>query len=340
MNYFSGISNQAQLKKEYRRLAIENHPDKGGDTRVMQEINAQFEKLYEKLKGTAAYTESASGYDSDYAGASAKEYTDYVYNEYRWKGSNYKGQRAPEVVDILRVWLKETYPRYKFSVTRRNYNSICIYLISADFRAFREGSEYVSNKQVNHFYVDKDPDLTDRAKEVLGNVVDFVNSYNFDDSDAMTDYFHTNFYLNVGIGSHEKPYKVDIPKLKCRKGEEPDVFRHPEGAAHKAIRQALAGCRFAVWKTNGRGNLVVLGTDSYYEKAEPHFWPKDYSSAKQGRKRVDKLTAAGIRCRLTGYNGGYIEFIGYTPETEAGLERERAEYAEAFRKWQESKNNK
>ena len=32
------------------------------------------------------------------------------------------------------------------------------------------------------------------------------------------------------------------------------------------------------------------------------------------QKRIDKLEEAGIRCELTGYNGGYIRLLGYTPE--------------------------
>jgi curved DNA-binding protein CbpA len=46
MNYFKNIESLADLKKQYRALALANHPDRGGDTLVMQEINLQFEKLY------------------------------------------------------------------------------------------------------------------------------------------------------------------------------------------------------------------------------------------------------------------------------------------------------
>ena len=49
---------------------------------------------------------------------------------------------------------------------------------------------------------------------------------------------------------------------------------------------------------------------------------------------MDKLEKAGIRCKLTGYNGGYIEFLGYTPETEALLEKERHEVIVAHQAWQ------
>lgn len=49
---------------------------------------------------------------------------------------------------------------------------------------------------------------------------------------------------------------------------------------------------------------------------------------------MDKLEKAGIRCKLTGYNGGCIEFLSYNPETEALLEKERQEVIIAHRAWQ------
>lgn len=42
MKYFKNISSVNELRKEYRILAIKNHPDKGGDTEIMQNINAEF----------------------------------------------------------------------------------------------------------------------------------------------------------------------------------------------------------------------------------------------------------------------------------------------------------
>ena len=111
MAYFKNIHSLAELKKEYRRLALENHPDKGGSTEVMQQINVEFERLHEIWKNDTTISANASGYENDYAGASAKEYTDFVYNEYRWKGRNYQGQHTPEIVELVRNWMKETYPK-------------------------------------------------------------------------------------------------------------------------------------------------------------------------------------------------------------------------------------
>lgn len=339
MAYFQNIHSLADLKKEYRRLAMLHHPDKGGDTAIMQQVNTEFEGLYDMWKDSTAVSASSTGYEHDYSGATAREYTEYVYNEYRWKGRNYKGQHAPEIVELVRAWLKETYSKYRFSVRRENYNSICIKLMSADFEAFTRESGKVQDT-VNHYGIERDSDLTDRAKEVLLNVRDFVMSYNFDDSDAMTDYFHTNFYLTLGIGSYRKPYKVELPKLACEGKDGPEAFRHPEGPAHKAMRQALGKARFGFVESRRHIGEMILGEDFYGSRGEHYFWPKEYSSAKTARKRIGKLEAAGMRCELTGFNCGYIRLLGYTPETESRLERERQEYATAYRVWQSRQNLK
>lgn len=46
------------LKKMYKKLAFENHPDRGGDTETMKEINAEYDALFAKLKNVR---KSASG---------------------------------------------------------------------------------------------------------------------------------------------------------------------------------------------------------------------------------------------------------------------------------------
>ena len=89
MTYFQNIHSLTDLKKEYRRLALEHHPDKGGDTAIMQQVNTEFGRLFEAWKEKPDIPSTSTGYEYDYPGATAKEYTKYVYNEYRWKGRNY-----------------------------------------------------------------------------------------------------------------------------------------------------------------------------------------------------------------------------------------------------------
>lgn len=43
--FFTNCHNLAELKAEYRRLALANHPDRGGDTATMQAINAEYDRL-------------------------------------------------------------------------------------------------------------------------------------------------------------------------------------------------------------------------------------------------------------------------------------------------------
>ena len=50
MKYFIGVNTLDELKAAYRRLSMKHHPDRGGDTATMQEINAEHDELFERLK--------------------------------------------------------------------------------------------------------------------------------------------------------------------------------------------------------------------------------------------------------------------------------------------------
>lgn len=50
MKWFNNPQSLEQLKKEYKTLAIKHHPDIGGSVKDMQEINAEYDKLFEMLK--------------------------------------------------------------------------------------------------------------------------------------------------------------------------------------------------------------------------------------------------------------------------------------------------
>jgi len=47
MEYFENIIDLESLKKEYKRLCKIHHPDLGGSTKVMQDINRQYNEILE-----------------------------------------------------------------------------------------------------------------------------------------------------------------------------------------------------------------------------------------------------------------------------------------------------
>ena len=53
MKHFANIENLNDLKKAFRKLAFEHHPDRGGNADTMAEINAEYEKLYAILAAQA-----------------------------------------------------------------------------------------------------------------------------------------------------------------------------------------------------------------------------------------------------------------------------------------------
>lgn len=48
--YFTACTTLEELKSEYKRLALEHHPDRGGDLETMQAINAQYDEAFPLLK--------------------------------------------------------------------------------------------------------------------------------------------------------------------------------------------------------------------------------------------------------------------------------------------------
>lgn len=45
MSYFAEIETLGELKKAFRKLAFENHPDCGGDTGIMRDIICEYQRL-------------------------------------------------------------------------------------------------------------------------------------------------------------------------------------------------------------------------------------------------------------------------------------------------------
>lgn len=60
MKYFTNCTTLEALKKEYRRLCMLHHPDRGGDTATMAALNNEYDDTFRRMQsaGTAGQTTS------------------------------------------------------------------------------------------------------------------------------------------------------------------------------------------------------------------------------------------------------------------------------------------
>lgn len=328
MKYFQNITSLSELKKQYRELVKNNHPDKGGDIAVMQAINNEFEHLYNIWKDRKE-TADTTGYANDYEGATAKEYTQQVYEEYSWTGSRYDGRLTlSDICKKVAAWAKKTYPNLTFSIHQEHSLSIHINLIVSDFDPFTEGN-FSYNMDLNPYYLERDERINTRAKDILSNIQSYAMSYNYDKSNSQIDYFNTNFYFYIGIGSSKRPFKIEIPKSRRASGACAPEFEYKEGPAHQAIKKALKKQYF----TDVKGEMILCEKHFYNNEEYDSECYLFTNSNHFALKRLEALKKVGIICELT--RRGTIKFVGYTPELEKALADEDRAKEEAFKSWQE-----
>lgn len=52
---------------------------------------------------------------------------------------------------------------------------------------------------INHYHIDTEDMLTEDGKEIVRVANQVIKAFNYDDSNAMVDYFDTNFYYNLKV---------------------------------------------------------------------------------------------------------------------------------------------
>ena len=68
MDYFKNVQSLSELKAQYRQLVLANHPDKEGDTEVMQVINDAFGKFFKAFQdGTHTSNSTSNGFENDFS---------------------------------------------------------------------------------------------------------------------------------------------------------------------------------------------------------------------------------------------------------------------------------
>ena len=236
--YFKNVTSYENLKSQFKELLKANHPDNGGDVEVMKEINCEYDALFKIWKDRH---EKATGETIKETAESTKRH---FYTEYGWEGSRYDSNMTlKEISKIVKTYTKEKYPLCKFSV-RTKYASMCQELKVEckevnhyPFKTFEDMTEEDKSElrriygrgwgeiwKLSSWMPGGDDEkaeferiwseypttaryrtLTDDYKEMLEDINAFVNSYNYDDSDSMIDYFDVNFYyFNCEIDNDTK----------------------------------------------------------------------------------------------------------------------------------------
>jgi hypothetical protein len=120
-----------------------------------------------------------------------------------------------EIAKDTRKALKVAFPKCKFSVTIERYSmgqNMGLTLMASDFMPFiiteMSDMEYEhGHLQVNHYYIERDHRITDKAKTVLMEACKIANRENYDNSDSQTDYFDVGFYFDLNIGKWDKSFR-------------------------------------------------------------------------------------------------------------------------------------
>lgn len=134
-----------------------------------------------------------------------------------WVGSNYDSKLSPkEIASKVRFYAKQSFPGFKFSVRSEwslYTNSMYIELKSGPCVPFVAGSRSAERGYMSTLSTVKgwENELTPEMFKVLDAVTTYANSFRYDDSDGMQDYYDTNFYLKIKVSD---AYNVIDPKAK------------------------------------------------------------------------------------------------------------------------------
>lgn len=134
-----------------------------------------------------------------------------------WAGSNYDSKLSTkEIAAKVRAFAKKNFPEFKFSVRSEwsmYTDSMYIELKEGTCIPFVEGSRSAERGYMSTMNTVKgwENELTPEMFKVLDAVTTYANSFRYDDSDGMQDYYDTNFYLKIKVSDE---YKVIEPKAK------------------------------------------------------------------------------------------------------------------------------
>ena len=155
MKWFKEVKSLDELRKLYRKLVVKYHPDNGGSAESMQEINAEYDILFKKLKEgyekSEAYQNATERQKQAYDSAKDQKLRDMVV-----KLSKYPGL----IIELCGVWL------WVYGNTKEHKDEL-----------YRLGLHYARNKKCWYIHFDdfvkygKHPASMDYIRSKYGSTV-------------------------------------------------------------------------------------------------------------------------------------------------------------------------
>jgi len=107
--------------------------------------------------------------------------------------------------------IRKMFPKYKFSISRKNHSSININILSGPIELLEDATQWEQEngyQSINHFYIETNHKDFPAKVDLLSKIVDVASTdqrelvYDGDYGSVPT------FYVNVSIGGFDKPYLV------------------------------------------------------------------------------------------------------------------------------------
>ena len=247
--YFTNINSFSELKSQYRTLAMANHPDRGGSEETMKAINAEFDRLYLIWMNREPEATRPT--------ASAEQSRREFYTAWGWEGSRYDGTLSTkDIAALVREYCKSHWNQWRFSVRCKYFSGgseIRIELNGGPIACGTAREEGICDAkygiQTAYRHCEHDDRINPLAEAVMRDVVEYCQSFNYDDSDGQIDYFDTNFYLFERVAGSDEWRHVTGRAARLSNPS-------PEEPAHQAAAAVAEGVHVTVYSDRA---LAVTG---------------------------------------------------------------------------------
>lgn len=106
MKWFNPVPKSVEeLKRQYKQLAIRNHPDKGGRTEDMQQINNEYDALFARLKNVHQTAEGKTYQTKENTNEAPEEFREIIEQLIRCEGIK---------IEIIGSWVWVTGNTYSY----------------------------------------------------------------------------------------------------------------------------------------------------------------------------------------------------------------------------------